>query len=66
MVPTPSGHEQTKALSLVRIAGNEVEIAAPGLKQIKRKAGVDLYWAKDVGAAMRPARSLPRQRAHSI
>jgi hypothetical protein len=29
------------------IAGREVAVSAPGLKQIKRKDRVDLYWAKD-------------------
>jgi hypothetical protein len=29
------------------IAGREVAVNAPGLKQIKRKDRVDLYWAKD-------------------
>ncbi len=29
------------------IAGEEVCISAPGLKQIKRKDRIDLYWAKD-------------------
>ena len=31
----------------VLIAGREVAVSAPGLKQIKRKDRVDLYWAKD-------------------
>lgn len=29
------------------IAGKEVSVNAPGLKQIKRKGRVDLYWVKD-------------------
>jgi hypothetical protein len=29
------------------IAGREVTVSAPGLKQIKRKDRVELYWAKD-------------------
>ena len=33
--------------ALVRIAGQEVALAAPGLKQIKRRNGVNLYWVKD-------------------
>jgi hypothetical protein len=35
-----------KRLALVEIAGSKVRIDAPGLKQIKRKAGIELYWAK--------------------
>lgn len=31
------------------IAGEQVQLNAPGLKQVKRKRGVDLYWAKDEG-----------------
>jgi len=35
--------------SRLRIAGTDVELNAPGLKQVKRKKGIDLYWAKDEG-----------------
>ena len=35
-----------KAAKLL-IAGERIEIDAPGLKQIKRKDRLDLYWAKD-------------------
>ena len=36
-----------KRSSVLHIAGKSLEIDAPGLKQIKRKNGVNLYWAKD-------------------
>lgn len=36
--------------AVVPLAGQNVELVAPGLKQIKRKHGVDLYWAKDDAA----------------
>ena len=36
-----------KRLSRLRIAGELVELDAPGLKQIKRKNSVNLYWVKD-------------------
>jgi hypothetical protein len=42
----------------VFITGRQVVLTAPGLKQIKRKGHVDLYWAKDEGplfADYRPA-----------
>lgn len=39
-----------KRLSRLHIGGALVELDAPGLKQVKRKNGVDLYWAKDEGA----------------
>ncbi|WP_211407057.1 hypothetical protein [Bradyrhizobium iriomotense] len=38
-----------KRFSRLRIAGQLIELDAPGLKQVKRKNGVDLYWAKDEG-----------------
>lgn len=39
-----------KRFSRLSIAGQLIELDAPGLKQVKRKNGVDLYWAKDEGA----------------
>jgi len=39
-----------KRLSRLNIAGQFIELDAPGLKQVRRKNGVDLYWAKDEGA----------------
>lgn len=38
-----------KRLSHLRIAGQLVELDAPGLKQVKRKGRIDLYWVKDEG-----------------
>ncbi|MEH2505616.1 hypothetical protein V1290_004427 [Bradyrhizobium sp. AZCC 1578] len=39
-----------KRSAIVQIAGQNVAIDAPGLKQIKRTNRVDLYWAKDENA----------------
>lgn len=47
-----------KRSSRLRIGGSIVELDAPGLKQVKRKGSVDLYWVKDEGllfADYRPA-----------
>lgn len=54
--------------AIVPIAGQNVELVAPGLKQIKRKHGVDLYWAKDdtaLFADYRPA-TVHKVRNHQV